>query len=276
MKSAPSVQAGSRFATRHDGDGTARRTIAPMYEKTGRYYALFGPKAVTTSAEEAFFRHWAAGRSRALDLGAGLCGPATALARLGLDVLAVEPSPILAALALERLGHGADPTARVTLAEGEVGALDEPFRADLILLRSVWMLIDDEARRVALDVARRHAAPGALLIVDARTVALDWADRAGPEEEKRIGHTVFRRRTRYTRLRDGGTEVHWVVDAERFGRHVESAEETFVVRADTPAGVTEALRAAGFAIERLYQAYDLGAEFAHGASTLVAVARSVA
>jgi len=248
-----------------------------MYESTGRYYALFGPKAVTTSAEEAFFRHWAAGRSRALDLGAGLCGPATALARLGLDVLAVEPSPVLAALAVDRLGRGTEAEQHVTLADGEIASLNEPFHADLILLRSVWMLIDDAARRVALDAARRHAAPGALLIVDARTAALDWADRgAGPEEEKKIGHTVFRRRTRYTRLPDGGTEVHWVVDVERFGRHVESAEETFVVRADTLGGLGGDLRGAGFTVEHAYPAYDLEAPLTDAAAMLVVVARSVA
>src|SRR5262245_26112725 len=134
-----------------------------MYERTGRYYALFGPSAIVTPAEEAFFRHFSATGSRALDLGAGLCGPATVLAHLGLEVLAVEPSAVLAALALDRLGRGDEDAQRVTLVEGEVADLHEDFRADLILLRSVWMLIDDRARAVALEAVRRHAAPGAVL-----------------------------------------------------------------------------------------------------------------
>jgi SAM-dependent methyltransferase len=243
-----------------------------MYERTGRYYALFGPAAVTTPAEEEFLGHWSAGRTRALDLGAGLCGPASVLARLGLDVLAFEPCPVLAALALDRLARGSEVTGRVTLVEGEVGALDEPFRADLILMRSVWMLVDDEARRVALKAMRHHAAPGAVLIIDARTAALDWAEREAPPEEKRIGHTVYRRSTRYRRLPSGATEVNWVIDIERFGRRVESVEESFVVRADTPSDLGDRLRRAGFAIERTYQAYDLAAPFVDGAAMLVAVA----
>jgi hypothetical protein len=244
-----------------------------MYEKTGRYYALFGPTAQTTPAEEAFFRHYGEGRVRALDLGAGLCGPATLLANLGLDVLAVEPAPVLAALALDRLGRQSHDEQRITLVEGEVSLLNEAFRADLVLLRSVWMLLDDEARFVALQAARRHCAADALLIVDARTAALDWADHARPEETRAVGHTHYRRRTRYARLPDGDTEVHWVVEAERFGRLVEVVEETFVVRADTLAGLGDDLRGAGFILERAYGGYDLQAPFAAGSAMLVAVAR---
>lgn len=244
-----------------------------MYEKTGRYYALFGPSAVTTPAEERFFRHWSAGRSRALDLGAGLCGPSTVLARLGLDVLAVEPSPALATLALDRLGREAIEQ-RVTLVEGTVASLDEPFRADVILLRSVWMLIDDEARRVVLAAARRHAAPDAVVILDARTAALDWADHPAPQEERRLGHTLYRRHVRYTRLPGGGTEVYWAVDVERFGRRIESVDETFVVRADTPEGVARDLRSAGFNVAHTYRTYDLDAPYSPGAAMLVVVARS--
>ena len=244
-----------------------------MYEKTGRYYALFGPAAQTTPAEEAFFRHYGQGRSRALDLGAGLCGPATLLAKLGLDVLAVEPSPTVAALALDRLGRASADAPKVTLVEGDVSALDEPFQADLVLLRSVWMLLDDEARAVALDAVRRHCAPDALLVVDARTRALDWADRPGPQEQRSVGHTVYRRRARYARRANGDTEVHWVVEAERFGRLIDVAEESFLVRADTLVGLSEDLRRAGFVVERAFAAYDLQVPFAEPSAMLVAVAR---
>ncbi len=246
---------------------------SPMYEKTGRYYALFGPTAVTTSAEEAFFRHWCAGRARALDLGAGLCGPATMLARLGIEVVAVEPSPVLATLALDRLGRADDAAQRVTLVEGDVATLSEDFHADVILLRSVWMLIDDEARDIALAAARRHAAPGAIVVLDARTAALDWADRAAGHEEKRIGETMYRRLTRYARRANGDTEAAWTVDVERFGRRIESVEETFVVRADTAQGVARDLGRAGFRVERTYQGYDLETPYVEGAALLVTVAR---
>ncbi|MGH8286731.1 MAG: class I SAM-dependent methyltransferase [Steroidobacteraceae bacterium] len=243
-----------------------------MYERTGRYYALFGPKAVTTDAEERFLRHWARGRERALDLGAGLCGPATMLARLGLDVLAFEPSPILGALALDRLGRVSDEGGNVTLVEGDTATFAEPFTADLLLMRSVWMLLDDAQRKLAIEALKRHCAPGARLIVDARTAALFWADKGGSDEERRIGHTLFRRSNRYARLADGSTQVHWIVEVERFCRRVDRVEESFTVRADSADDLSRDLSAEGFAIEQLYAAYDLDAPYAAGSEMIFAVA----
>lgn len=104
-----------------------------MYEQTGRYYAFFGTAAKIPPEEIRFFEHWTAGRRRAMDLGAGLCGPATMLARLGLDVLAVETSPELAALAVDRLNRGDDTERSVTLVEGPVETLSDAFAADVIL-----------------------------------------------------------------------------------------------------------------------------------------------
>jgi len=99
-----------------------------MYEKTGRYYALFGPKAVTTSAEIGFFRHWSAGCSRALDLGAGLCGPATALARIGLDVLGLREDLRSAGFGIERAYQAYD--------------LDAPFADGSTMLVAVARSVD--------------------------------------------------------------------------------------------------------------------------------------
>jgi hypothetical protein len=239
-----------------------------MYERTGRYYALFGPKALVDEAETAFFRHWAQGRQRALDFGAGLCGPAAHLASLGLDVVAFEPSPVLATLALDRLARS---ESSVTLVEGK--AFSEEFAADLLLMRSVWMLLDDVERKAALETLRRHSAPGAVLVMDARTAALPWANDPGPHvEEKRVGHNVYRRSTRYSRKPDGATEVHWTVTVERFGRKLEEAEERFVVRADSPDDLRRQLAAIGFRVELLYAGYDLERACAPGDAMIVCTA----
>ena len=243
-----------------------------MYEQTGRYYALFGPSAVTTTAEEEFLRYWVSGRKCALDFGAGLCGPAIALARIGLEVVAFEPSRTLGMLALDRLAQARDGTKNVTLIEGDPANFAEPFTADLVLMRSVWMLLDDAERTTAMDALRRHCAPGARLIMDARTAALPWADHRGTDEERQIGHTVYRRSTRYARLPSSATQVHWTVDIERFGRHLDRVEERFTVRADSDDGLRTALAVAGFTIEQLYAGYDLDAPYAPDAEMIVVVA----
>ncbi|HZH43506.1 MAG TPA: methyltransferase [Lysobacter sp.] len=245
-----------------------------MYEQTGRYYALFGPHAAVTAEEQRFFAHWAQGRRRALDFGAGLCASAVMLSRLGLEVLAFEPSPVLAALAMDRLNRGDDAARRVTLVEGPPETFAEPFAADLILLRSVLMLLDARERAIALAAVARHAAPGARLVVDVRTHALAWAEQGEATEERALGHTTYRRRTRYTRGPDGSTGVAWTVEAERFGRAQGVAHEHFRVHADTAAGLTGLLAAHGFVVERLYAGYDLDREATDGAAMLVAVARA--
>jgi Methyltransferase domain len=246
-----------------------------MYERTGRYYAFFGPHAVVTPEEERFFTRWTAGCQRALDLGAGLCGPAIGLARLGLQVLAFEPSPVLAALAMDRLNRGDEVERSITLVEGPVQTLSEPFRADFILMRSVLMLLDDSERAATLDAAARHAAPRARLIVDARTSALPWADQGSLDEARQLGSATFRRHTRYSRANDGTTQVDWFVEAERFGRTSRLAEERFIVRADTAEGLRALVATRDFTVREIYGAYDLDRPHADGAGMIVVVAEWV-
>ena len=243
-----------------------------VYEQTGRYYAFFGPTAQVTQEEQRFFAHWTAGRQRALDLGAGLCGPATMLARLGLDVLAFEPSPELAALALDRLSRGDDVERSVTLVDGFTESLSEPFAADVILLRSVLMLLSGTERNTVLKAARRHAAPRARLICDVRTAALTWADGSSRMDERAQGHTCFRRCTRYSRDTSGATRVEWSIQAERFGRTYHLGSETFTVGADTPDDLSRLLHAFGFELKQLYGAYDLDRSYDERSAMIVAVA----
>jgi SAM-dependent methyltransferase len=247
-----------------------------MYERTGRYYAFFGPAAQIAPEESRFFAQWATGRERALDLGAGLCGPAVMLARLGLDVLAVEPSPELATLAMDRLNRGDATERSITLVQGPVEGLSEPFAADVILLRSVLMLLGDEQRHAALEAARRHAAPGARLICDVRTASLAWADEEDKVEERSLGHTRYRRSTRYSRESSGSTRVEWLIEEQRFGRSREVASETFEVRADTEHGLRGLLESFGFEVRGFYGAYDLAHHHQEGDPMLVAIAEFAA
>ena len=245
-----------------------------MYEQTGRYYAFFGPHAVVTDEEKQFFAHWSEGCRRALDLGAGLCGPASTLAQLGLEVLAFEPSPILATLAMDRLNRGSESERSITLVEGTPVSFTEPFAADFILMRSVLMLLNDADRATALNAAARHGAAGARLIVDARTAALRWAEQGHLEEERQLGSTTYRRRTRYMREEKAATRVHWSVEAERFGRKETIAEEQFLVRADTADGLRQLLAVHGFEVEQLYGSYDIHRTHSDGDAMIVAVARA--
>jgi len=244
-----------------------------MYEQTGRYYAFFGPHATITPDEERFLAYWAKGRQRALDFGAGLCAGALLLARLGLEVFAFEPSPLLAALAMDRLNRDNDLARSITLLEGRTELLDESFQADFILMRSVFMLLNSGEREAALEAVRRHSAPGARMVIDVRTSALPWADQGVLHEERHLGGTLYRRHTRYFRQVDGSTRVHWEVEGERAGRTFQIAEEDFTVQADTVDGLNNLLSAKDFEVEQIYGAYDINRGHAQGDAMLVAVAQ---
>jgi hypothetical protein len=244
-----------------------------MYEQTGRYYAFFGPHAVVDAEEVRFLAHWCANHRKALDFGAGLCGPAQVLAHFGLEVLAFEPSPVIASLAMDRLGRGDDRARSITLVEGPTDTFHEPYVADFILMRSVVMLLDPSERAAALRAVKRHAAPGAWLVIDARTAFLPWVEQGSLAEDRRLGHTEYHRRTQYTRGADGATCVHWTIESRRFGRSVESVQEQFVVRADTVEGLEQLLASEGFRVKGLFGAYDLDRPYKEGDALLVAIAQ---
>jgi len=244
-----------------------------MYEQTGRYYAFFGPHATITPDEERFLAYWSNGKRCALDFGAGLCGSALLLARLGLDVFAFEPSPLLAALAMDRLNRDNDLARSITLLEGPTELLHESFEADFILMRSVFMLLSSDQRGAALDAVCRHSAPGARMVIDVRTSTLPWAEQGGVHEERNLGRTLYRRHTRYARQVDGSTRVHWEVKGERPGRTFNIAEEDFTVQADTVNGLKNLLSTKGFEVEQVYGAYDIDRPHVEGDAMLVAVAQ---
>jgi hypothetical protein len=245
-----------------------------MYDQTGRYYAFFGPHAVVTPEEKEFLAHWTTGRRRVIDFGAGLCGPASVLAHLGLEVLAFEPSPILATLAIDRLNRGDDLDRSITVIEGAPESFAENFVADVILMRSVLMLLNDAERRTAIRAAASHVTSGARLIVDARTTALSWIAKSNFVEERKLGAATYRRRTNYTPGDNGATNVHWSVEVERLGRTTNLAAEQFVVRADTPDGIRDLLTSGGFVVEKYFGAYDMNRPYLDGAEMLVTVART--
>jgi SAM-dependent methyltransferase len=243
-----------------------------MYEQTGRYYAFFGPHAAITPAEEKFLAYWSNGKHCALDFGAGLCASALLLARFGLEVFAFEPSPLLAALAMDRLNRESDLARSITLLEGPTQELAESLEADFILMRSVFMLLSNDEREAALEAVCRHSAPRARMVIDVRTSALPWAEQGTLDEARHLGRTLYRRHTKYTRHEDGSTHVHWEVEGSRSGREFLIAKEDFNVQADTANGLKNLLSNKGFEVEHMFGAYDIDRPHAQGDAMLVAVA----
>lgn len=132
------------------GYGNAAESLARQYESVsfrdvhGEVLSLFPPPP-----------------SRIADLGAGSGRDAAALAALGHHVVAVEPTPELRKLA-QRI-HASSPIEWLDSALPELPRLHGPF--DLILIVAVWMHLDRQDRRSAMERVRLLlAAHGRVLI----------------------------------------------------------------------------------------------------------------
>lgn len=101
---------------------------------------------------------------RAIDIGAGTGRDATALSRLGFDVVAVEPVSELREVA-QRL-HAEAPVTWVADALPGLAQLAGPF--DLLLLSAVWMHLDEAERGQAMQRLHALTAPGGRLVITLR------------------------------------------------------------------------------------------------------------
>ncbi|WP_207400804.1 class I SAM-dependent methyltransferase [Actinomadura roseirufa] len=104
--------------------------------------------------------------SRILDVGAGSGRDAAALARAGHRVVAVEPTAELRAQG-ERL-HASEPIEWVDDALPTLAALPRTARFDVILLSAVWMHLDVQERRDAMERIAALVAPAGRVVMTLR------------------------------------------------------------------------------------------------------------
>ncbi|WSM10283.1 class I SAM-dependent methyltransferase [Streptomyces sp. NBC_01716] len=135
------------------GYGAAAEDLARQYESVsfrevhGETLSLFPPPP-----------------GRVADLGAGSGRDAAALAALGYDVVAVEPTAELREIG-QRL-HADVPVRWVDSALPELGGVRGPF--DLILIIGVWMHLEQKERRTAMDRVRSLLVPKGRVVITLR------------------------------------------------------------------------------------------------------------
>ncbi|MDR5778898.1 class I SAM-dependent methyltransferase [Caballeronia sp. LZ065] len=140
-------------------------------------YDLLNPFA----ADTAFYLSLADGAAHVVDLGCGTGLLACELARRGVRVTGIDPSP-----AMLRVARARPEGDRVTWIEGDSGAL--PFvgaPADLLVMTGhvVQVLLDD----AALQAARRALRPGGRIAFESRhPAARAWEDWTPERSMKRI------------------------------------------------------------------------------------------
>jgi methylation protein MtfA len=221
------------------------------YEQSAHLYDRFD-----TKENIAFFHHYAAEAGEILDVGAGTGRIALPLARRGVRVTCVEPSPAMRQAFERKLAEAPALRPQITLLAGDAASFDLGRTVPAAFLSGSFdHLLDDEARRGALRNLHRHLSPGGTLVFDVFLGLMKEAPLAP-------AGTVQTERGEIRRLVGGrvlpGTirETVLVFEVYEQGELVERIEERSPVGITDRESVHRLLDETGFAVRREWRDYD--------------------
>jgi perosamine synthetase len=245
--------------------------FGPMYAEA--YDALYAAKEYAKEAallESCFRRFSQNGVRRVLDVGCGTGRHTSELVKRGYDVVGVDASPDMLALARRRA-----PGTRFE--QGTLTSFDLAERFDAVLLMFAVLSYQTEARDLlaALRNVRRHLAPAGLLVAD---VWYGAPPSARVQTTRRTGRSGSVEWTRIGRLRRFPLEQRVEVFYELCRRDGEServAHETHQLRWFHSGEIALLLAATGFELALLSSEEDLDRPPAESAGSALFVARRV-
>ena len=197
-------------------------------------------------------------RPRLLDLACGTGTFSVAFARRGFDVVAVDASPAMLAVAEEkarRHGAGAIVFTCQELTEFEV---DEPADAAIALFDSLNYLVDDGALEKALERAAKALKPGAPFVFDLHTEARfrEYAESVFVERGEEVAYiweSEFDEERKVCAMHLTLFVAQGAPSSGLYSRF----DEMHLERAFHPDHVARALEDAGFTIEGIYGELEL-------------------
>ena len=249
-------------------------------EYAGAYNLLYGDKdylAECDLLEELFRRYATTPVSTVLDLGCGTGNHAFPISQRGYDVVGVERADGMLAQAQRRLsenGRGA----KVRFQQGDIRTVDlgRQFDAALMMFAVFGYQLENDDAIAALKTARRHLAPGGLLIFDF------WYGpavlRQGPSDRIKV---IPVKDGKILRAASGALDtsrhtcsVHFQV--WRLAEHVlTETDETHAMRYFFPQELRLLLDCCGFTLVRLGAFPDIDKEPCETTWNVLAVARAV-
>jgi SAM-dependent methyltransferase len=221
------------------------------YERSAHLYDLFDAKP-----NIAFFGRYAREAGMVLDVGAGTGRIAIPLARQGIKVYAVEPSPAMRNAFESKLRKEPDLRERTTLVAGDAQsfALGRTFPVAL-LSGSFDHLLDDGERLAALRNIGRHLAPGGRLVFDLFLGLME--DRPlSPAGVARVGGREIRRLVSGRVLPEQRLETQLVFEVYQEETLVERIEERSLVGITSREAIHRLLRLVGFVVQQEWGSYD--------------------
>jgi SAM-dependent methyltransferase len=221
------------------------------YEKSAHLYDLFDRKENVE-----FFHHYAAKAGEILDVGAGTGRIAIPLARRGVSVCCVEPSPAMRGQFEANLREEPHLRERVTLIEGGARSFDlgRTFPA-AFLSGSFDHLLDDEERLSALRNIGRHLSGGGVLVFDV-FLGLMKGTPLSPAGVVQVGGREIRRLVGGRMLPGQRKETTLVFEVYEKSDLVERIEERSLVGITDRRALHRLLKMAGFEVQREWGDYD--------------------
>jgi SAM-dependent methyltransferase len=224
------------------------------YESSAHLYDLFDRKENVD-----FFYHCAVQAGEILDVGAGTGRIAIPLARRGIKVTCVEPSPAMRGEFRRKLLEEADAHVqeRVTLVDGDASSfkLGRTFPA-AFLSGSFDHLLDDAERLSALRNVRTHLVTGGALIFDV-FLGLMRDTPLSPAGVSRVGDREIRRFVGGQVLPNRRKETVLVFEIVEQGAVVKRIEERSLVGITSREEIHQLLKLAGFEVRKEWAGYDL-------------------
>jgi SAM-dependent methyltransferase len=221
------------------------------YEHSAHLYDLFDQKP-----NIAFFRRIGLRFGAVLDIGAGTGRIAIPLAKAGVEVCCIEPSPAMRRVLTEKLAEHTALSERIRLLPADASNFDADRTYPAAILSGTFdHLLDDSERRVALSNIARHLDPGGSLTFDV-FLGLMTARPLAPAGTVKVGDCEHRRFVGGRLLSPNVKESILVFETYAGNKLVERTEERSLVGVTDRAAIHSVLGETGFKLNREWRDYD--------------------
>lgn len=221
------------------------------YEKVAHLYDLFDQKANIE-----FFFHYASRAREVLDIGAGTGRIALPLAKRGITLVCVEPSPAMRREFQRRLNDQPDLLPRIYLVAGEADSFHIHRSFHMAFLSGSFdHFLDDEERVLSLANIGRHLYAKGRLVFDV-FLGLMRDSPLSPAGIVTAGGKEYRRYVGGKILPGNKKETQLIFEVHEDGELIQRLEERSLVGLTDRQGIHCVLAEAGFNVRKEWGNYD--------------------